>query len=41
VDDKSGLINYSDFCSNIDRVFDDDANTTQVLNNAKSSAVRV
>ena len=34
----SGLINYSDFCKNIDHVFSDAADPNSVIQNAKSSA---
>ena len=39
VDEKSGLVNYANFCSNIDKVFGEETNTNEVLNNNKSSAV--
>ena len=34
----SGLINYSDFCKNIDHVFTDLSDPNAVIENAKSSA---
>jgi len=34
----SGLINYADFCKNIDHVFTDAANPDSVIENSKSSA---
>lgn len=34
----SGLINYADFCKNIDHVFTDAANPDAVIENSKSSA---
>lgn len=34
----SGLINYSDFCSNVDFVFSDNADPNQIIENSKSTA---
>lgn len=33
-----GLINYSDFCANIDTVFVETANPTDIIENSKSTA---
>ncbi len=38
---NSGLINYSAFISNINSVFSDTANPSEVIHNVKSQAVRV
>jgi hypothetical protein len=37
--EKSGLVNYSSFCENIDSVFGEAANPTDVIGNSKSTAV--
>ena len=34
----SGLINYADFCKNIDYVFTDEANPWNIIENSKSTA---
>ena len=35
----SGLVNYRDFVNSLDRVFSDEVDTTEVIQNAKTSAV--
>jgi len=39
VDPQSGLINYSAFCDTIDEVFGEAANTNEVIEKSRSSAV--
>ncbi len=38
--DKEDLINYFNFCDNIDRVFGEGVSPTEVIGGSKSSAVR-
>ena len=40
IDDKSGLINYYQFCDNIDSVFREGTDTQGIIQNSLSSAVR-
>jgi len=35
----SGLVNYRDFVNSLDRVFSDEVDTNEVIQNAKTSAV--
>lgn len=35
----SGLVNYRDFVNNLDRVFSDEVDTNEVIQNARTSAV--
>ena len=41
LDEKSGLVNYADFCNNIDKVFGEESNPAEVLGNNKSTAVSI
>jgi hypothetical protein len=40
IQDKEDLINYAQFCENIDRVFGEGVSPTDVIGGSKSTAVR-